>query len=165
MVIVCDTSLLFSLYGSDAHSPKAVAWAAQNTLPITRHSTVESLLSAVDILSLHTKLEAKSHHLINAQSLKLMKQGSLIINTSRGELVDSAAILGALDSGHLAGYATDVMEQEPPPADHPLLSHPKTLVTAHIGSRTYESVPRQAMKATRNLINCLRGSGPYEQAN
>jgi len=72
-------------------------------------------------------------------------------------LVDGEAVLAALDSGRLAGYATDVMEHEPPPADHPLLRHEKTLVTPHIGSRTYESVPRQAMRATRNLINFFNG--------
>ena len=79
------------------------------------------------------------------------------MNTSRGELVDSAAVLAALNSGHLAGYASDVMEQEPPPPDHPLLRHPKAIITPHIGSRTYESVPRQAMRATKNLINFFNG--------
>jgi len=79
--------------------------------------------------------------------------------------VDTAAVIAALESGQLSGYAADVMDQEPPPADHPLLKHPKALITAHIGSRTYESVPRQALKATHNLINYLRGSGEVFQAN
>jgi D-3-phosphoglycerate dehydrogenase len=70
-----------------------------------------------------------------------------------------------LDSGHLAGYATDVMEQEPPAADDPMLSHPKAIVTAHVGSRTYESVPRQAMKSLNNLVNFLNNSGPVFCAN
>ncbi len=135
------------------------------THPMVRHDSVESLLGAVDILSLHTKLDAKSHHLVNAERIALMKKGAIIVNTSRGELVDSAAVIAALDSGQLSGYATDVMEQEPPPADHPLLSHPKAIVTAHIGSRTYESVPRQAMMATTNLLNRLKNSGEYFQAN
>ncbi len=135
------------------------------THPMVRHDSVESLLGAVDILSLHTKLDAKTHHLVDEKRIALMKKGSLIVNTSRGELVDSAALIAALDSGHLAGYATDVMEKEPPPADHPLLSHPKAIVTAHIGSRTYESVPRQALKACNNLINFLKGSGEIFQAN
>lgn len=133
--------------------------------PMTRHHSVESLLGAVDYLSLHTKLDTRTHHLLNAERLALLPQGAVVINTSRGELVDSAALLAALDSGHIAGYAADVMEQEPPPADHPLLAHPKTLITAHIGSRTYESVPRQAMKATNNLINFLSGEGEFSQAN
>ncbi len=133
--------------------------------PVTRHESVESLLGAVDFLSLHTKLDARTHHLLNAERLALLKPGAVIINTGRGELVDTSAVLAALDSGHLAGYATDVMEQEPPPPDHPLLAHPKAIVTAHIGSRTYESVPRQAMKATNNLIHFLEGEGEIFQAN
>ena len=71
----------------------------------------------------------------------------------------------ALDSGKLAGYATDVLDEEPPAADHPLLHHPKVIVTPHIGSRTYESVPRQAMKSLTNLINALSGQGDANCAN
>lgn len=133
--------------------------------PMTRHDSIDSLCAAVDILSLHTKLEASSHHLIDSRRLALLPPGAVLVNTSRAELVDTAAVLEALDSGHLAAYATDVMDQEPPPADHPLLRHPKALVTPHIGSRTYESVPRQAMMATNNLIHFLQGEGEYFQAN
>lgn len=132
---------------------------------ITRHDTVDGLLAACDIVSLHTKLTGGTRHLINRDSVARMPQGALLVNTSRGELVDPAAVLEALESGHLGGYATDVMEQEPPAPDDPLLRHPKVLVTAHIGSRTYESVPRQAMKATSNLIHYLQGSGEVHQAN
>jgi D-3-phosphoglycerate dehydrogenase len=132
---------------------------------MTRHTSIDSLCAAVDILSLHTKLEAASHHLIDARRLSLLPKGAVLVNTSRAELVDTAAVLPALDSGHLAAYATDVMDQEPPPPDHPLLRHPKAIVTPHIGSRTYESVPRQAMMATNNLIHFLHGDGEYFQAN
>ena len=132
---------------------------------VIRHDTVESLFSAVDIISPHTKLNAATHHLINRERLALMPKGSYVVNTGRGELADSAAILEALDSGRLAGYGTDVMEEEPPPADHPLLSHPKVIVTAHIGSRTFESVPRQAKKSLDNLLNFLSGNGPIACAN
>lgn len=102
-------------------------------------------------------LSHETKHLINADKLGRLPEGAWLVNTSRGELVDGEAVLAALDSGRLAGYATDVMEHEPPPVDHPLLKHEKTLVTPHIGSRTYESVPRQAMRATRNLINFFNG--------
>ncbi len=124
---------------------------------VHRHSTLEDLLRSVDILSLHTMLNDRTRHLINAERLAHLPKGALLVNTSRGELVDTAAVLTSLDSGHLSGYATDVMEHEPPPADHPLLSHPKALVTAHVGSRTYESVPRQALRATHNLLNFFTG--------
>jgi D-3-phosphoglycerate dehydrogenase len=80
-------------------------------------------------------------------------------------VVDQDAVIAALANGTLGGYGTDVLDVEPPPADHPLLTNPKVVVTPHIGSRTYESVPRQAMKATNNLINYLKGSGEFFQAN
>jgi D-3-phosphoglycerate dehydrogenase / 2-oxoglutarate reductase len=124
---------------------------------ITRHASLDAMLPHVDILSLHTMLSHETRHLINADRIARLPKGAILVNTSRGELVDSAAVLAALDSGHLAGYAADVMEHEPPPADHPLLSHPKSIITPHIGSRTYESVPRQAMRATKNLINFFNG--------
>ena len=126
---------------------------------VTRHHSIESLMANVDILSLHTMLSASSRHLINAERLALLPKGALLLNTSRAELVDSDAVLAALNSGHLSGYAADVMEHEPPAPDAPLLSHPKSLITPHIGSRTYESVPRQAMRATQNLINFFNGDG------
>ena len=132
---------------------------------ITRHDTMESLFASVDIISPHTKLNAESFHCVNADRLSLMPDGSWVINTGRGELIDQAAIIAALDSGKLAGYATDVLDEEPPAADHPLLHHPKVIVTPHVGSRTFESVPRQAMKSLTNLINALKGEGDVNCAN
>ncbi len=132
--------------------------------PMIRHSSIDSLCEAVGILSLHTRLEPATHHLIDARRLALLPEGAVLVNTSRAELADTAAVLAALDSGRLAAYATDVMDQEPPPPDHPLLRHPKAIVTPHIGSRTYESVPRQAMMATRNIVHFLSGQGEFFQA-
>ena len=132
---------------------------------VIRHETADSIFGACDIISPHTKLTAETKHLINRHRLALMPKGAVIVNPGRGELADASAIIEALDSGHLAGYATDVMEQEPPVADDPLLRHPKAIVTAHVGSRTFESVPRQAMKSLNNLINFLNGSGEVFCAN
>jgi D-3-phosphoglycerate dehydrogenase len=132
---------------------------------VIRHQSVDSIFSTCDIISPHTKLSADSRHLINRERLALLPEGAVIVNTGRGELADAAAILEALDSGLLAGYATDVMEQEPPAADEPLLRHPRAIVTAHVGSRTYESVPRQALKALNNLVNFLNGAGDVFCAN
>lgn len=126
---------------------------------LVRHESVDSLVGSVDIVSLHTMLREDTRYIIDERRIGLMKKGALLINSSRGELVETNALLAALNSGHLGGYAADVMEVEPPPSDHPLLSHPKAIITPHIGSRTYESVPRQAMKATSNLINYFKGEG------
>jgi D-3-phosphoglycerate dehydrogenase / 2-oxoglutarate reductase len=134
-------------------------------LGIVRHDTLDSLFANVDIISPHTKLTVETHHCVNSARLALMPKGGWVINTGRGELVDNAAIICSLDAGHLAGYATDVLDQEPPPADHPLLHHPQVIVTPHVGSRTFESVPRQAQKSLVNLINALAGHGEIHCAN
>ena len=132
---------------------------------IKRHTEFESLLAECDVVSLHTNLSEQTKHLIKAERIAIMKPGALLLNTARAELVHQGDLLEALNSGKLGGYATDVLDEEPPPADHPLLNHPKALITPHIGSRTFESVPRQAMRSTLNLINYLGGKPEVIQAN
>ncbi len=132
---------------------------------ITRHQTLDELFSASQIISPHTKLTPDSHHCVNTARLNLLPDKSWLINTGRGELISQPDVITALDSGKLVGYATDVLDEEPPAADHPLLSHEKVIVTPHIGSRTYESVPRQAMKSLTNLINALTDKTPTNCAN
>ena len=80
-------------------------------------------------------------------------------------MIESADVAAALHSGKLGGYGADVLDCEPPSADHPLLTAPNCVITPHIGSRTYESVPRQAMKSLTNLIHALAGSGETNCAN
>ena len=94
-----------------------------------------------------------------------MKKGSVLINTARGELVETQAIVESLKSGQLLGYGADVLEAEPPPKDQPLFACPNAVLTPHIGSRTYESVARQAKMAAENLIAVLNGKKPIAQAN
>ena len=123
------------------------------------------MLPEVDVLSLHANLSDSTRHLIREDRLALAKPELLVINTSRAELVCMPDLIAALDTVRLGGYATDVLDEEPPAEDHPLLKHPKALITPHIGSRTYESVPRQAMRATLNLVNYLKGEADVIQAN
>jgi D-3-phosphoglycerate dehydrogenase / 2-oxoglutarate reductase len=149
------------VHALDLYWPEAFAEQHQ----VTRHTEFESLLAACDVVSLHTNLSEQTRHLINPARISIMKQGALLVNTARSELVDLPAVIDALNSGKLGGYATDVLDEEPPPVDHPLLHHPKALITPHIGSRTYESVPRQAMRATLNLVNYLTGQPDVIQAN
>ena len=132
---------------------------------ITQHEQIETMLPHIDVLSLHANLSESTRHLVNAARIAIAKPGLLVINTSRAELVHMPDMIAALDAAKLGGYATDVLDEEPPPADHPLLKHPKALITPHIGSRTFESVPRQAMRATLNLVNFLKGEKDVIQAN
>ena len=127
-------------------------------------STAE-LLASSDIVSLHCFLDDNTRGLVNAESIETMKDGVVILNCARGEVVDTDALVAALHSGKVGGYGADVLDVEPPPSDHPLFSTPNTAITTHIGSRTYESVVRQATKATQNLVNYVNGVPPVAQAN
>jgi len=127
---------------------------------IRRMDTVEDLLKVSDYVSLHTDLKPETQNLICARTLALMKPGALIVNCARGEVVNSADVAAALKSGALRGYASDVLDQEPPPADHPLTNLPNSIITPHIASRTNESVVRQASTAVHNLIAGFRGEKP-----
>ena len=132
---------------------------------IQRAATIEDVLKASDIVTLHTNLTDETRHLINTKRLAMMKKGAVLINTARGELVETTDVAAALKSGQLLGYGADVLEVEPPPKDHPLFACPNAVLTPHIGSRTYESVARQAKMAAENLINVLHGKPPLAQAN
>ena len=160
---VAKRALAFGMkvHALDPYWPEA--FAKENG--VTRHETIETMLPEIDVLSLHANLSDSTRHLVNAARIKLCRKDLLVINTSRAELVHMPDMIAALDAGTVGGYGTDVLDEEPPPADHPLLKHPKALITPHIGSRTYESVPRQAMRSTLNLVNWLKGEKDVIQAN
>jgi D-3-phosphoglycerate dehydrogenase len=132
---------------------------------VQRMDGITQLLRESDVVSLHTNLTAETRDMICETSLKNMKKGSILINCGRGELTNTADIAAALETEHLAGYGADVLDQEPPPADHPLLKAKNCIITPHVGSRTFESVQRQAGMATQNLVNLLKGEKALAQVN
>jgi D-3-phosphoglycerate dehydrogenase / 2-oxoglutarate reductase len=132
---------------------------------VKRSHTLDEVYAAADYLSLHTNLTPETRDMINAQSFPKMKKGVIILNCARGEIVHTADIVEALQSGQVGGYGTDVLDEEPPAADHPLLKLPNAIVTPHIGSRTHESVQRQAVAAVTNLIRAMHGEKPLAQIN
>jgi D-3-phosphoglycerate dehydrogenase len=149
------------IIGYDIYWPEAFA----DEQGIARCDSIAEVFSSADILSLHTNLTEETHSMVNAESIATMKDGVVLLNCARGELVDSTAIAEALNAGKVGGYGTDVLEVEPPPEDHVLLSAKNCIVTPHIGSRTHESVQRQARMATRNLLNFFSGKPAEAQAN
>ena len=132
---------------------------------VQRFEQFNDLFAHADIISLNCALNDDTLNLINRETIAGMKRGVLIINCARGEIVNSADMVEALESGHVGGYGADVLDVEPPPADHPLMNAPQTVITSHIGSRTFESVQRQAVMATQNAIHFVAGEAPLAQAN
>ncbi|MEE2704175.1 MAG: NAD(P)-dependent oxidoreductase [Myxococcota bacterium] len=118
------------------------------------------LLRESDVVSLHTDLNPTSHHLIGAGELAYMQPHAVLINTARGPVVDQGALVAALEAGALAACALDVLEQEPPEADDPILELPNALIVPHVGSATRQT--RYAMRelAVRNLLAVLNGEPP-----
>ena len=124
-----------------------------------RRLTLDLLLSQSDIVSLHVPLTPATRGLINAATLRQMKNTALLINTARGAVVDAAALAAALEASAIAGAAIDVFDPEPPPPDHPLLSAPRCILTPHIGSRTASSLA--AMNdVVDDVIAVLQGREP-----
>jgi lactate dehydrogenase-like 2-hydroxyacid dehydrogenase len=121
------------------------------------HVPLDELLAEADFVSLHTVLSAETRHLIDAAALARMKPGAILINTSRGPVVDHDALVEALRSGHLFGAGLDVTDPEPLRADHPLVRLPNCLVVPHIASASERTRDRMAIKAARNLLAGLRG--------
>jgi lactate dehydrogenase-like 2-hydroxyacid dehydrogenase len=119
--------------------------------------SLDELLAQSDFISLHTDLNASTRGLIGREALAKMKPGAVLINTSRGPVVDQEALYDALKSGQLFGAGLDVTDPEPLRADHPLLSLPNCLIVPHIASATVDTRDAMARKAANNLLAGLRG--------
>lgn len=115
------------------------------------------LLAQSDILSLHAPLTAETQRIIDAPALAAMKPGAILVNTARGGLVDEAALLAALQSGHLAGAGLDVFDAEPASADNPLFALPNVLVTPHVAWITQETLRRSMVVAFENVRRVAAG--------
>ncbi len=139
------------------------AFAAEHG--VRRCADMDEVLHDADVVSLHCFLTEETHGMIDAAKIEEMRDGVVVLNCARGELVDTTSMKAALEAGKVGGYGTDVLDAEPPAPDHPLLGAPNCIVTSHIASRTHESVGRQAGMATSNLIKFLGGEDGYVQAN
>lgn len=127
--------------------------------------SLEELLPCVQVLSIHCPSIPETRHIINARTLSLLPGGSYFINVSRGALVDEAALVEALRSGHLAGAGLDVFDPEPAAANNALFSLPNTICTPHIGSYTAAGQQRIQVMACQQVISALRGERPSNLAN
>ena len=123
-----------------------------------RFVSLDELLQTSDVVSLHVRLTEESHHLIGARELSLMKPGTLLINVARGGVIHTEALVDALNSGHLGGAAVDVYDEEPLPANHPLLECEQVILTPHCADMTPEGVELLNEGAVDNIIAFLEGT-------
>ena len=120
-------------------------------------TSFEELLATADVLSLHCPLTEKTHHLINRETLAMMKPTVILINTGRGPLVDDQAVADALAANRLAAFCADVLTEEPPKKDNPLLKAPNAFITPHIAWATQEARSRLLQVAIDNVRAFLQG--------
>ncbi|QDU59299.1 Glyoxylate/hydroxypyruvate reductase B [Planctomycetes bacterium Pan216] len=125
----------------------------------------DQLLATSDFVSIHAPLTEQTHHLFAAETLGKMKQGSFLINTSRGGLVDHAALLDAIESGHVGGAGLDVHDPEPPTMEEPHLKHPRVIVTPHAAFTSEESLADLRNTSTCQVIDALAGRRPLNVVN
>lgn len=126
---------------------------------------LDFLLQEADYISLHAPLTDATRHLFNERAFRYMKPTAYLINTSRGAIIDEKALVKALDNGWLAGAALDVLCQEPPPADHPLLHRSDVLVTPHAAFYSSAAIAELARKAAQRVAETLRGEQPSHIVN
>jgi phosphoglycerate dehydrogenase-like enzyme len=120
----------------------------------------EELFRRSDIVSLHVPLSDETRGIVDARLLSLMRKGSFLVNTSRGAVVVVDDVLAALDSGRLDGAALDVLPKEPPEADHPILRHPRVLLSPHAAFYSLEGERELRTKAAQNLVDWANSGRP-----
>ena len=144
------------LHYTDKHRlPKEV----EQELDLTYHPTVESLVKVCDVVTINAPLHPETEHMFNDKLIGMMKRGSYIVNTARGKIADRDAIVRALESGQLAGYAGDVWFPQPAPKDHPWRTMPHHGMTPHVSGTTLSAQTRYAA-GTREILESFFAKKP-----
>ena len=141
---------------------KQLPSAVESMLGVRFVGDIDALVAEADILTLHCPLTDETRGMIDARRIALMKPGSSIVNTARGELIDQEALIAALQSGHLAGAGLDVYPDEPN-VDRRLILHPNVMTLPHIGSATVEGREASGEKVIANIQFWVNGHRPPDQ--
>ena len=147
------------LHCTDRHRLPA---EVEKELNVTFHKDRESLLKVCDVVTLNCPLHPETENMINAKTLALMKRGTYLVNTARAKLVDRDAIVKALESGQLAGYAGDVWYPQPAPASHPWRTMPHEGMTPHTSGSTLSAQARYSA-GTREILECFYSGRPIRE--
>ena len=131
------------------------AVGAKGIVPV---SSLDDLLPACDFVSVHVPLTEETRGLIGARELGIMRPGSVLMQAARGGVVDEGALVEALRDNHLAGAGIDVFGEEPPPADHPLLSLENAILSPHTAASTRQAMRRMGLDAARGILDILGGA-------
>ena len=147
------------VYDPYVDAETVAAWGA---VPV---ADLIELAGQVDVLSVHAPLMQQTRGLISRHAIRALKPGAILINTSRGPLVDEAALVEALGDGHLGGAGIDVYDPQPPAPDHPLYGFDQVVLTPHVASFTVEGRRRMGMTVVEDVLRALRGERPEYLVN
>jgi len=153
---ICRAAFDMKVYAYDPY----VTAEAMAEKGIIKVESVDDLMPVADFVSIHTPLTPATRGIVGARQFDLMKRTAYLINTSRGPVVDEAALIQALQEGKIAGAGLDVFEQEPPAPDNPLLKMKNVILAPHMGGATEESMERMATHAAAGILAVLRGERP-----
>jgi D-3-phosphoglycerate dehydrogenase len=158
---MCRAALDMDIYVYDPYltAEQAQEWGA------TLIQDLVQLARTADVLSIHTPLTAETHHLVSKDVIAALKPSAILINASRGPVVDQAALTAALAQGRIAGAGLDVYDPEPPAPDDPLFCLDRVVLTPHIGSFTYESRRLMGLTVVEDILSALKGERPRYLAN
>ena len=159
---ICRQIFSMNILASDPFLPEPVKTSCGEWADFV---DLETLFSQADVVSIHVPLTEETRHSVGARQLSLMKPEAVLINTARGPVVDEAALVHALREKRIAGAGLDVLEREPPPADHPLFGFDNVILTPHTAALTQDSVIRMAVTAAECVLRVFAGKAPPNVAN
>jgi phosphoglycerate dehydrogenase-like enzyme len=142
------------VYDPYVDTEMAAAWGAEPVADLI------DLAGRADVLSVHAPLTPGTRGLVSRQVIRALKRGAILVNTSRGPLVDERALVEALEDGHLGGAGIDVYDPQPPTPDHPLYRFDHVVLTPHVASSTREGRRRMGLTVVEDVLRALRGERP-----
>jgi len=137
-------------------------WSAYRESVSYAMLTFDEVLKKSDIITIHLPLTSDTENLISQEAFDQMKEGAILINTARGKIIDQESLINALNSGKLGGFGADVLAEEPPKEDDHLITHPNTLITAHVGSLTKTTYTKMCTMTVENTLAILGGEKHME---
>jgi D-3-phosphoglycerate dehydrogenase / 2-oxoglutarate reductase len=149
---------------ADAFGMKVLYWSRTRTKNKYKFASFEAILKKSDIISIHLPYLPETHHLIDEKAFSMMKPHVLLINTARGTIIDQAILYKKLENKDIAGFGADVLAAEPPASNDPLLTHPKALITAHVGSLTATTYTKMCISTVQNVLAILAGKEPQVES-
>ena len=149
---------------ANAFGMEVIYWNRSKVKNKYKFASFEDVFKKSDIISIHLPYLPETHHLIDEKAFSLMQPHAILINTARGTIIDQDILYKSLENKTIAGFGADVLAEEPPPKNEPLLTHPKALITAHVGSLTATTYTKMCVSTVNNVLAILANKEPQMES-